>query len=238
MSKTSAHRLSEGWLPLQSITGPACRRPLGLGASLEFLPLQRMQMREPTCPGVASSRFGCGCRVSHPLAALRLPRPSDRLRPVTLMGFFPFEASPSGRSRGASRHPVPSCRYLHSAHMAEATMRPLADPPSGPCSPPESVTIARGLAVRPLDAPLGFCRSRAFLESVAPGFPAAPLSGFFAIRLSPRRPASQGLDPLSRCCAPQSEEWSELQPFCDFCTSFPFRVLRAAASRARAERFR
>jgi hypothetical protein len=94
MSKTSAHRLSEGWLPLQSITGPACRRPLGRGASLEFLPLQRMQMREPTHPGVASSRFGCGCKVSHPLAALRLPRPSDRLRPVTLMGFPPSKLLP------------------------------------------------------------------------------------------------------------------------------------------------
>jgi hypothetical protein len=94
MSKTSAHRLSEGWLPLQSITGPACRRPLGRGASLEFLPLQRVQMREPTYPGFASSRFGCGCRVSHPLAALRLPRPSDRLRPVTLMGFSPSKLLP------------------------------------------------------------------------------------------------------------------------------------------------
>lgn len=94
MSKTSAHRLSEGWRPLQSITGPACRRPLGRGASLEFLPLQRMQMREPTHPGFASSRFGCGCRVSHPLAALRLPRPSDRLRPVTLMGFSPSKLLP------------------------------------------------------------------------------------------------------------------------------------------------
>ena len=94
MSKTSAHRLSEGWLPLQSVTGPACRRPLGRGASLEFLPLQRVQMREPTNPGFASSRFGCGCRVSHPLAALRLPRPSDRLRPVTLMGFSPSKLLP------------------------------------------------------------------------------------------------------------------------------------------------
>jgi len=206
MSKTSAHRLSEGWLPLQSITGPACRRPLGRGASLEFLPLQRMQMREPTHPGVASSRFGCGYRVSHPLAALRLPRPSDRLRPVTLMGFSPSKLLPPDGAVAPLGAPLPSCRYLHSAHMAETTVQPLADPPSGPCSPPESVTIARGLAVRPLDAPLGFCRSRAFLESVAPGFPAAPLSGFFAIRLSPRRPASQGLDPLSRCCAPQSEE--------------------------------
>lgn len=143
--------------------------------------------------------FSPSCRVTSP-ASFRPFKAGDA------HGVLPFEASPSGRSRGASRRPVPSCRYLHSAHMAEATMRPLADPPSGPCSPPESVTITRGLAVRSLDAPLGFCRSRAFLDSVAPGFPAAPLSGFFAIRLSPRRPASQGLDPLSRCCAPQSED--------------------------------
>jgi hypothetical protein len=143
--------------------------------------------------------FSPSCRVTSP-ASFRPFKAGDA------HGVSPFEASPSGRSRGASRHSVPSCRHLHSAHMAETTMRPLADPPSGPCSPPESVTITRGLAVRPLDAPLGFRRSRAFLEGVAPGFPAAPLSGFFAIRLSPRRPASQGLDPLSRCCAPQSEE--------------------------------
>ena len=94
MSKTFAHRLSEGWLPLQSITGPACRSPLGHGASQEFVPLQRMQMREPTYPGFASSRLRCGFRVSHPLAALRLPRPSDRLRPVTLMGFSPSKLLP------------------------------------------------------------------------------------------------------------------------------------------------
>lgn len=205
MSKTSAHRLSEGWLPLQSITGPACRRPLERGASLEFLPLQRMQMREPTCPGVASSRFGCGCRVSHPLAALRLPRPSDRLRPVTLMGFSPSKLLPPDGAvtpLGALCPLAVACTRRRGRNH----VRRLAGATSGPCSPPESVTIARGLAVRPLDAPLGFCRSRAFLENVAPGFPAAPLSGFFAIRLSPRRPASQGFDPLSRCCAPQSEE--------------------------------
>ena len=95
-SKTSAHRLSEGWPPLQSMTGQACRRPLGRGASQEFLPLQRMQMREPTYPGFASSRLRCGFRVSHPLAALRLPRPSDRLRPVTLMGFSPSKLLPPG----------------------------------------------------------------------------------------------------------------------------------------------
>ena len=127
--------------------------------------------------------FSPSCRITSP-ASFRPFKAGDA------HGVFPFEASPSGRSRSASRRPVPSCRYLHSAHMAEATMRPLADPPSGPCSPPESVTIARGLAVRPLDAPLGFCRSRAFLDSVAPGFPAAPLSGFlrFGLRRSDRPP--------------------------------------------------
>jgi hypothetical protein len=163
------------------MTGPVCQRPLGRGASQEFLPLQRMQMREPTHPGFASSRFGCGCRVSHPLAAFRLPRPSDRFKAGDAHGVFPFEASPSGRSRGASRRPMPSCRCSHSANVAEATCGRLANPASGPCSPPESVTIARGLVARPLDAPLGFCRSRAFRVNVAAGFPATPLSGFVAL---------------------------------------------------------
>jgi hypothetical protein len=173
--------------------------------------------------------FSPSCRVTSP-ASFRPFKAGDA------HGVLPFEASPSGRSRGASRRPVPSCRYLHSAHMAEATMRPLADPPSGPCSPPESVTIERGLAVQPLAAPLGFPRSRAFLACVAAGFPAAPLSGLRAPGSRQGRSASQGFDPLARCCAPRSEDRWEPQPFCDSRTSFPFRVLRAASSRARAER--
>lgn len=117
-SKTSAHRLSEGWPPLQSMTGPACRSPLGHGASQEFLPLQRMRMREPTHPGFASSRFGCGCRVSHPLAAFRLPRPSDRLRPVTLMGFSPSKLLPPDGAVAPLDAPLPSCRCPHSVPVA------------------------------------------------------------------------------------------------------------------------
>ena len=206
MSKTSAHRLSEGWPPLQSITGAGlptpsrARRLPGVHAPSAHADTGAHSPGICLVPvRVRLQGFSPSCRVASP-ASFRPFKAGDA------HGVSPFEASPSGRSRDASRRPLPSCRYLHSAHMAETTVQPLADPPSGPCSPPESVTIARGLAVRPLDAPLGFCRSRAFLDSVAPGFPAAPLSGFFAVRLSPRRPASQGLDPLSRCCAPQSEE--------------------------------
>ncbi len=72
-----------------------CRCPLGQRRlPWSFSPLQRIQMREPTCPGFASSRFRCGYRVSHPLAALHLPRPSDRLGPVTLMGLSPSKPYP------------------------------------------------------------------------------------------------------------------------------------------------
>ena len=53
-----------------------------------------MRMREPTHPGFASSRFRCGFRVSHPLAAFIRPRPSSRLRPVALMGFSPSKLLP------------------------------------------------------------------------------------------------------------------------------------------------
>lgn len=235
MSKTFAHRLSEGWLPLQSITGPACRSPLGHGASQEFLPLQRMQMREPTHPGFASSRFRCGCRVSHPRAAFRLPNPPDLFRPVTLLGFSPSKLLPPAEPRRLST-PVALLPLPALGDVTEATCGRLANPASGPCSPPESVTIERGLVVRPLAAPLGFPRSRAFPACVAAGFPAAPLSGLRAPGSRQGRSASQGFDPLARCCAPRSEDRWEPQPFCDSRTSFPFRVLRAAASRARAER--
>lgn len=118
--------------------------------------------------------FSPSCRVSSP-TSFRPFKAGDA------HGVFPFEASPSGRSRGASRRPMPSCRCSHSANVAEATCGRLANPASGPCSPPESVTIARGLVARPLDAPLGFCRSRAFRVNVAAGFPATPLSGFVAL---------------------------------------------------------
>jgi hypothetical protein len=207
MSKTFAHRLSEGWPPLQSIPGPACRRPLGRSAFQEFLPLQRMQMREPTHPGFASSRFGCGCRVSHPLAAFRLPRPSGRLGPVTLMGFSPSKRFPPTEPERLSAPVALLSLLARGVRSGKATCGRLASATSGPCSPPESVTITRGLVVRPLDAPLGFRRSRAFRASVAPGFPAAPLSGFGFVGSRRVDLASQGLDPLSRCCAPRSEDF-------------------------------
>jgi hypothetical protein len=117
--------------------------------------------------------FSPSCRVSSP-ASFQPFKAGDA------HGVLPFEASPSGRSRGASRRPLPSCRYRRSAYVTEATCGRLADPASGPCSPPESVTVERGLAVRTLDAPLGFRRSRAFRGCVAAGFPVAPLSGFAA----------------------------------------------------------
>ena len=217
------------------MTGPAYQRPLGRGASLEFLPLQRIQTREPTHPGFASSRFRCGCRVSHPLAAFRLPHPPDLFRPVTLLGFSPSKLLPPTEPWRLSA-PVALLPLPALGDVTEATCGRLANPASGPCSPPESVTIERGLVVRPLAAPLGFPRSRAFPACVAAGFPAAPLSGLRALGSRQGRSASQGFDPLARCCAPRSEDRWEPQPFCDSRTSFPFRVLRAAASRARAER--
>jgi len=204
MSKTFAHRLSEGWPPLQSITGaglpapsrarrlpgvPAPSAHADAGAHLPGICLAPVRVR--------LQGFSPSCRVSSP-ASFRPFKAGDA------HGVLPFEAFPSGRSSGASRRPLPSCRCSHSANVAEATCGRTANPASGPCSPPESVTIARGLVVRPFDAPLGFRRSRAFLASVAAGFPVAPLSGFRRVRLAPRRPASQGLDPLSRCCAPRS----------------------------------
>ena len=52
--------------------------------------------------------FSPSCRVSSPAS----------LRPFqagNAHGVLPFEASPSGRSRGVSRRSLPSCRYPHSA---------------------------------------------------------------------------------------------------------------------------
>jgi hypothetical protein len=82
------------------------------GASLGFLPLQRLRKREPTYPGFASSRFGCGFRVSHPRAAFRLPRPSDPLGPVTLLGFplrgFSLSTEPQRLSTSIALLPLPA----------------------------------------------------------------------------------------------------------------------------------
>lgn len=55
--------------------------------------------------------FAPSCRVSSP-ASFRPVRAGDA------HGVLPFEAFPSGRSRNASRRPLPSCRYSHSAYVA------------------------------------------------------------------------------------------------------------------------
>ncbi len=55
--------------------------------------------------------FSPSCRVSSP-ASFRPVRAGDA------HGVLPFEASPSGRSRDASRRPLPSCRCRHSAYAA------------------------------------------------------------------------------------------------------------------------
>ena len=113
-------------------------------------------MREPTHPGFASSRFGCGCRVSHPLAALRLPRPSGPFRPVTLMG-FPLRSLPLPRSRDASRRPMPSCRYPSgNGCNPKITVAPDRARLQGLAPRGNPWRAGRGLADRPLVAPLGF----------------------------------------------------------------------------------
>ena len=55
--------------------------------------------------------FSPSCRVTSP-ASFRPFKAGDA------HGVLPFEASPSGRSRGASRRPLPSCRCRHSAYAA------------------------------------------------------------------------------------------------------------------------
>jgi hypothetical protein len=81
----------------------SCRCPVGQRRlPWSFSPLQRIRIREPTDPGFASSRFWCGYRVSHPLAAFLLPRPSDRLGSVTLMGLPPPKLSPPTEPRRLS----------------------------------------------------------------------------------------------------------------------------------------
>lgn len=119
--------------PLRGLASPSeyyragLPSPLGHGASQEFLPLQRMQMREPTHPGFASSRFGCGCRVSHPLAAFRLPRPSDLFRPVTLMGFSPSKPLPPGGAVAplGARCPL---AVVRTRRRSRSYVRPLGKP--------------------------------------------------------------------------------------------------------------
>ena len=118
--------------------------------------------------------FSPSCRVTSP-ASFRPFKAGDAHGVLPLRSFSlraePWRLSALGALLPLSALGVRSRNYV----------RPLADPASGPCSPPESVTTERGLAVRPLDAPLGFRRSRAFRGCVAAGFPAAPLSGFVAL---------------------------------------------------------
>lgn len=153
---------------------------------MRFFPLQRMRKREPTRPGFASSRFRCGFRVSHPLAAFRLPRPSDLFRTVTLLGFSPSKLFPPAEPRRLSAPlallPLPATGFRDS----KATSGRKADATSGLCSPRRSVTAERGLADRPLDAPLGFRALGHSFRRVARGFPPAPLSGFSAPPLTRR----------------------------------------------------
>jgi hypothetical protein len=144
--------------------------------------------------------FAPSCRVSSP-ASFRPVRAGDA------HGVLPFEAFPFGGAGTPLGARCPPVVTRTRRTQPKTTCGRLASPTSGPCSPPESVTITRGLVVRPLDAPLGFRRSRAFRASVAPGFPAAPLSGFGFVGSRRVGLASQGLDPLSRCCAPRSEDF-------------------------------
>lgn len=190
------------------------------------------------CPGICLVPVRVRLQGFSPSGRVSSPASFRPVKAGDAHGVLPFEAFPFGGAAMPLDTRCPPVVTRTRRTQPKTTCGRLASPTSGPCSPPESVTIARGLVVRPFDAPLGFRRSRAFRVRVASGFPATPLSGFRHVRLAPRRPASQGLDPLSRCCAPRSKDRWEPQPFCDFRTSFPFRVLRAAASRARAERFR
>jgi hypothetical protein len=207
MSKTFAHRLSEGWPPLQSIPGPACRSPLGqrrlpgvpapsahadAGAHLPGICLVPVRVR--------LQGFSPSCRVSSP-ASFRPVRAGDA------HGVLPFEASPSGRSRGASRRPLPSCRCSHSANVAKDHVRPRGKRdfrallPAGVRHGHTRVSRASARCSPEVSFALGHS-SRA----LPPGFPVAPLLGFGLLGSRRGDPASQGLDPLSRCCAPHSED--------------------------------
>jgi len=83
----------------------------------------------PTALAVAGTHFSGICLVPVPVRlqgfspSCRVTSPAS-FRPFKAgdaHGVLPFEASPSGRSRGASRRPLPSCRCRHSAYATEAT---------------------------------------------------------------------------------------------------------------------
>lgn len=158
---------------------------------MEFLPLQRIRIRGPTAPGFASSRFRCGHRVSHPLAALRPPNPSGPFRPVTLLG-FPLRSLSLPRSRDASRRPLPSCRY-------SLRIRPR---PGGHGRPHRELGFTALLPAKVRHDRTGFSRSaaryslevhrsRAFRVRVAPRFRGAPLAGLASEPLA--RPSNRPL---------------------------------------------
>jgi hypothetical protein len=144
---------------------------------LELLPLQRMRRREPTHPGFASSRFGCGSRVSHPPAALRLPRPSGSFEPVTLMGFSPSKLSPPAEpwrlSTPDALLPLPLWKHVRDPKTTGCSGSGSA---TGRCSPRKSVADRTGVSRQAARCSPGVRRSRAFRSCVAPGFPRAPLS--------------------------------------------------------------
>ncbi|CAN5294721.1 hypothetical protein BH18GEM1_BH18GEM1_10550 [soil metagenome] len=137
-----------------------------------------MRRREPTHPGFASSRFGCGSRVSHPPAALRLPRPSGSFEPVTLMGFSPSKLSPPAEpwrlSTPDALLPLPVWKHVRDPKTTGCSGSGSA---SRRCSPRKSVADRTGVSRQAARCSPGVRRSRAFRSCVAPGFPRAPLSG-------------------------------------------------------------
>ena len=180
-SKTSAHRLSEGWPPLQEYDRAGCRDPLGAAPPRSSCPFS-------ACRSGAHSSGICLVPVPvrlqgfSPSCRFRLPRPSDRLRPVTLRGSPLRSLLPPGGAV-ASLDALALLPLSALGVRSRATCGRLADPASGPCSPPESVTTERGLAVRPLDAPWG---------SVALGLSAG------ALPPASRLPPSQALSRSAR----------------------------------------
>ena len=168
---------------------------------VEFLPLQRIRWRGPTTPGFASSRFRCGFRV-RALLPPYVPRDlSGRFRPATLLGFSPSKPFPPHGAvaplgaRCPPAVPRQPCAVRKPREAERTRLQGLA-PRRSPS------TAGRGLAARPLAAPLGFFRSKAFRRRVASRFRAAPLTGFPGPPLA-RRPAGlPGSRSACRCCAP------------------------------------
>jgi len=158
----------------------SCRCPVGQRRlPWSFSPLQRIRMREPTNPGFASSRCWCGYRVSRPPAAFLLPRPSDRLGPVTLMG-FPLRSFPLPRSRDASRRPLPSCRWPSRRAAWHQVPHPSPDRPDFRALLPAEVRGEKAGVSRPFArcSPGVFRALGRDRRCVADGFPSAPPTDF------------------------------------------------------------